>query len=47
MFTAGFIVPEGKKVLVLRENQVWFEVGLKEEGLKGWTESDKVERIKP
>ena len=46
-YSAGFIVPEGKKVLVLRENQGWCEVGLKEEGLKGWTEQDKVERIKP
>jgi len=46
-YSAGFIVPEGKKVLVLRENRGWCEVGLKEEGLKGWTESDKVERIKP
>lgn len=45
-YTAGFIIPEGKKVLILRARQGWCEIGLKEEGLKGWTEQDKVEKIK-
>jgi len=45
-YTAGYLIPEGKKVLILRVKDSWYEVGLKEEGLKGWTEVDKLEKIR-
>lgn len=44
-FSAGFTVPEGKKVIIIKEQGSWYEIGIKEEGLKGWIEKEVIEKI--
>ena len=44
-YQTGYLIPEGKKVLILRTKEDWVEIGLKEEGIKGWTENNKIEMI--
>ena len=45
-YTVGFSVPEGKKIVVLRKKEEWCEIGLKSEGVKGWTEAENIENIR-
>jgi hypothetical protein len=47
-YPANFTVPEGRRVLILKEEepiQGWLEIGVPQEGLKGWTPETSVEVI--
>ncbi len=47
-YTANFTIPEGRRVLVLDEQepiQGWLEIGIPSEGLKGWVPDSSVELI--
>jgi tetratricopeptide (TPR) repeat protein len=47
-YPANFTVPEGHRVLILEEQepvQGWLEVGVPQEGLKGWVPESSVEII--
>lgn len=47
-YPANFTVPEGRRVLILEEQepiQGWLEIGVPAEGLKGWTPDSSVEVI--
>jgi len=43
--SVGFSLPEGRKVVVLGENNDWVAVGLSSEGLRGWIEKKYIEKI--
>jgi len=45
-YAAGYLLPEGKKILVLQNKEGWCEVGLRSESLKGWIEQENIEIIK-
>jgi len=44
-YAVGFTVPEGTKVVVLNRRPDWVEVGVPQQGLKGWLPSDEIEQI--
>jgi hypothetical protein len=47
-YPANFTVPEGRRVLLLEEQepiQGWLEVGIPDQGLKGWVPDTSVEVI--
>jgi hypothetical protein len=47
-YPANFTVPEGHRVLILKEEepiQGWLEIGVPQEGLKGWVPETSVEVI--
>lgn len=44
-YAVGFTVPEGSKVLVLNNRPDWVQVGVPEQGLKGWMPSNDVVQI--
>jgi len=47
-YPANFTVPEGRRVLILEEQepiQGWLEIGVPAEGLKGWAPDSSVEVI--
>ena len=47
-YPANFTVPEGHRVLILKEEepiQGWIEVGVPDQGLKGWVPDTSVEII--
>jgi hypothetical protein len=47
-YPANFTVPEGRRVLILKEQepiQGWLEIGVPREGLKGWVPDTSVEVI--
>lgn len=47
-YPANFTVPEGRRVLILKEQepiQGWLEIGVPQEGLKGWVPDTSVETI--
>jgi tetratricopeptide (TPR) repeat protein len=45
-YPANFTVPEGRRVLILEEQepiQGWLEIGVPQEGLKGWVPQNSIE----
>jgi hypothetical protein len=47
-YPANFTIPEGRRVLVLEEQepvQGWLEIGVPQEGLKGWVPGASIETI--
>lgn len=44
-FSVGFTPVEGKKVIILGENNGWYAIGLPNEKLKGWLKKDFVKKI--
>ncbi len=44
-FGVSFTAPEGRRVEVLAESGAWLEIGLTQEGVKGWVPADAVERL--
>jgi hypothetical protein len=47
-YPANFTIPEGRRVLILKEQepiQGWLEIGVPQEGLKGWVPDSSVEII--
>jgi tetratricopeptide (TPR) repeat protein len=47
-YAANFTIPEGRRVLILKEQepiQGWLEIGVPQEGLKGWVPDTSVEII--
>jgi len=47
-YPTNFTVPEGRRVLILKEQepiQGWLEIGVPQEGLKGWVPESSVEVI--
>lgn len=44
-YAVGFTIPEGSKVLVLNQRPAWTQVGVPEQGLKGWMPTSDVELI--
>ena len=44
-YTVGFSLAEGKKVIILGEENSWYAIGLPNEKLKGWIEKVVVEKI--
>jgi tetratricopeptide (TPR) repeat protein len=45
-YPVGFTVPEGTSVSVLQKRLGWWQVGVAEQGLKGWMPSDQAEEIR-
>ncbi|HOW28450.1 MAG TPA: tetratricopeptide repeat protein [Elusimicrobiota bacterium] len=46
-YKAGFVVPEGQKLIVFDEINGWVQVGSPDKGLKGWVRSGLIEPIEP
>lgn len=44
-YAVGFTVPEGSKVVILNRRPDWVQVGVPQQGLKGWMPADDVESI--
>ncbi|MBI4054742.1 MAG: tetratricopeptide repeat protein [Elusimicrobia bacterium] len=44
-FPASFTLPEGRRVQILDPRNGWLEIGVPQEGLKGWIPQEKVLRI--
>ncbi len=44
-YAVGFTVPEGTSVVVLNERPEWTQIGVLNQGLKGWIRATEVERI--
>jgi tetratricopeptide (TPR) repeat protein len=44
-YAVGFTIPEGTKVLILNKRPEWMQVGVPQQGLKGWMPSAEVEAI--
>ena len=46
-YAVGFTVPDGSKVVVLNRRPEWTQVGVPEQGLKGWMPSAELELVQP
>lgn len=44
-YAVGFTVPEGSKVIILNKRPQWTEVGVPQEGLKGWLPTVELDEI--
>ena len=44
-YAVGFTVPEGSSVLLLNRRPDWTQVGLPEQGLKGWMPNAEIEAV--
>lgn len=44
-YAVGFTVPEGSRVVILNRRPDWTQVGVPEQGLKGWMPANEVEPI--
>lgn len=44
-YAVGFTVPEGSTVLILNSRPDWTQVGVPEQGLKGWMPANEIEPI--
>jgi len=44
-YAVGFTIPDGSKVLILKRRPEWTQVGVPQEGLKGWMPTEEVELI--
>ena len=47
-YPASFTVPEGRRLLILEAQEAvqgWLEVGVPQEGLKGWIEQKSIEPV--
>jgi len=44
-YAVGFTIPEGSKVLILKKRTEWTQVGVPQQGLKGWVPTEEVESI--
>jgi tetratricopeptide (TPR) repeat protein len=45
-YAVGFTVPEGTSVLVLSERPDWMQIGVMDQGLKGWIRASDIEKVK-
>ncbi len=44
-YSVAFTVPEGKEVIVIQEKNLWYEVGVRDQGIKGWIKKEEIEKI--
>ncbi|MCB4755797.1 MAG: tetratricopeptide repeat protein [Elusimicrobia bacterium] len=44
-YAVGFTVPEGSKVLIMSQRPDWTQIGVPQQGLKGWIKSTDVDAI--
>jgi hypothetical protein len=44
-YAVGFTVPEGSRVVILNKRPDWTQVGVPEQGLKGWMPSKELEPV--
>jgi len=44
-YAVGFTIPEGSKIMVLNKRPQWSQVGIPQEGLKGWIPTKELEEI--
>jgi hypothetical protein len=44
-YAVGFTIPEGSTVLILNKRPDWVQIGLPQQGLKGWLPANDVESI--
>lgn len=44
-YAVGFTIPEGTEVLILNERADWKQVGIPQQGLKGWMPAEDIEKI--
>lgn len=44
-YAVGFTIPEGSRVIVLNTRPDWFQVGIPQQGLKGWMPNKDVQPI--
>lgn len=44
-YAVGFTVPEGSRVVILNKRPDWTQVGVPDQGLKGWMPANEVEPI--
>lgn len=45
-YAVGFTIPEGNRVLILNSRPGWIQVGVPEQGLKGWMPESEVEDVR-
>jgi uncharacterized protein YgiM (DUF1202 family) len=45
-YAVGFTVPEGSKVTLLNRRPEWSQIGVPQQGLKGWIPSSEIEPIR-
>ncbi len=44
-YSVAFTVPEGKELIIIEKRNVWYEIGVKEKGIKGWIRREEIEQI--
>jgi len=44
-YAVGFTVPEGSTILIMNKRPKWTQIGVPQEGLKGWILTDELEEI--
>ena len=44
-YSIAFTIPEGEEVIVIQEKNLWYEVGVKDQGIKGWIKKEEIEKI--
>jgi Tetratricopeptide repeat/Bacterial SH3 domain len=44
-YAVGFTIPEGSKVVVLNKRPEWIQVGVPQQGLKGWMPAAEIETV--
>ncbi len=45
-YAVGFTVPEGSKVIVLNQRPDWIQIGVPQQGLKGWVKTNEIETVR-
>jgi tetratricopeptide (TPR) repeat protein len=43
--TISFTIPEGKKIIILNKKENWFEIGIKDQGLRGWINRNDIGEV--
>ena len=46
-YAVGFTIPEGSQVVALNRRPEWTQVGVPDQGLKGWMPSDEIALVRP
>jgi tetratricopeptide (TPR) repeat protein len=41
----SFTIPEGKKIIILNKRENWYEIGVKDQGLRGWINRNDVGEV--
>ncbi len=44
-YSVAFTVPEGKELVIIERRNPWYEIGVKEKGIRGWIRREEIEQI--